>query len=279
VQSEHADPVWRYYDAPKNARRWQPVTVAPSVAQAAMIGNPVSFPRVRRLAERFVEQGGERAFQVVRVTEQQIMDAMITANRHGHIACTQGGESFADFSLRWYGEAERSVMELTLDTARSYAVHFARGSGSMLFQGGTGLGKTFLSGCIAKTVSGRGYGVVYEGVQNAFAAFEEQKFSRDAETYTAASEKVRRILECDLLILDDLGTELTTSFTQSALYTIVNTRLCEGRSTIISTNLSDAELEKRYLPQTVSRILGEYDVLPFVGADIRAQKKERRYRD
>ena len=190
-----------------------------------------------------------------------------------------GGESFADFSLRWYGEAERSVMELTLDTARSYAVHFARGSGSMLFQGGTGLGKTFLSGCIAKTVSGRGYGVVYEGVQNAFAAFEEQKFSRDAETYAAASEKVRRILECDLLILDDLGTELTTSFTQSALYTIVNTRLCEGRSTIISTNLSDAELEKRYLPQTVSRILGEYDVLPFVGADIRAQKKERRYRD
>ncbi|MBQ9452431.1 MAG: threonine synthase [Desulfovibrio sp.] len=95
VQSEHADPVWRYYDAPKNARHWQPVTVTPSVAQAAMIGNPVSFPRVRTLAERFVEKGGERAFQVMRVTEQQIMDAMIMANRHGHIACTQGGECLA----------------------------------------------------------------------------------------------------------------------------------------------------------------------------------------
>lgn len=95
VQSEHADPVWRYYDAPPATRRWQPVTVAPSVAQAAMIGNPVSFPRVRRLAERFTELGGERAFQVVRVTEQQIMDAMIMANRHGHIACTQGGECLA----------------------------------------------------------------------------------------------------------------------------------------------------------------------------------------
>ena len=95
VQSEHADPVWRYYDAPRDTRRWQPVTVAPSVAQAAMIGNPVSFPRVRALAERFAALGGEKAFQVVRVTEQQIMDAMITANRHGHIACTQGGECLA----------------------------------------------------------------------------------------------------------------------------------------------------------------------------------------
>ncbi|CAI3239894.1 threonine synthase [uncultured Desulfovibrio sp.] len=95
VQSEHADPVWRYYDAPAASRHWQPVTVQPSVAQAAMIGNPVSFPRVRRLAERFVEKGGPRAFQVVRVTEQQIMDAMLLANRHGHIACTQGGECLA----------------------------------------------------------------------------------------------------------------------------------------------------------------------------------------
>ena len=68
VQSEHADPVWRYYAAPKETRHWQPVTVTPSVAQAAMIGNPVSFPRVRRLAERFVEAGGETAFQVVQVT-------------------------------------------------------------------------------------------------------------------------------------------------------------------------------------------------------------------
>lgn len=95
VQSEHADPVYRYYAAPENSRHWQAVTVAPSVAQAAMIGNPVSFPRVRRLARRFMEAGGEKAFQVIRVTEQQIMDAMIRANRHGHIACTQGGECLA----------------------------------------------------------------------------------------------------------------------------------------------------------------------------------------
>lgn len=93
VQSEHADPVWRYYHAPADQRRFEPVQVRPSVAQAAMIGNPVSFPRVRRLAERYQREGGD--FQVVQVTEQAIMDAMLLANRHGHIACTQGGECLA----------------------------------------------------------------------------------------------------------------------------------------------------------------------------------------
>ncbi len=93
VQSEHADPVWRYYSQPAETRTYSPVKVKPSVAQAAMIGNPVSFPRVRRLAEEFTAMGGR--FDVVQVTEQSIMDAMVLANRHGHIACTQGGESFA----------------------------------------------------------------------------------------------------------------------------------------------------------------------------------------
>ncbi len=117
VQSEHADPVYRYYAAPKDARVWQPVTVTPSVAQAAMIGNPVSFPRVQRLAEKFIEKGGEKAFQVVQVTEQQIMDAMIVANRHGHIACTQGGECLAGLvnarALGLVDDDEHAVLDAT----------------------------------------------------------------------------------------------------------------------------------------------------------------------
>ena len=96
VQSEHADPVYRYYAVPDPAKRqYAPVTVTPSVAQAAMIGNPVSFPRVRHLADKYTAIGGEDAFQVMQVTEQSIMDSMIQANRHGHIACTQGGETLA----------------------------------------------------------------------------------------------------------------------------------------------------------------------------------------
>ncbi|MCQ2444665.1 MAG: pyridoxal-phosphate dependent enzyme, partial [Mailhella sp.] len=93
VQTEHADPVWRYYSQPRESRVYKPVAVKPSVAQAAMIGSPVSFPRVKNLVDRYEELGGR--FDVVQVTEQSIMDSMILANRYGHIACTQGGESFA----------------------------------------------------------------------------------------------------------------------------------------------------------------------------------------
>lgn len=95
VQSHHADPVYRYYAAEPKDRKFAAVTVSASVAQAAMIGNPVSFPRVRHFAEKYEGIGGPGSFQVLQVTEQQIMDSMIEANRHGHIACTQGGECLA----------------------------------------------------------------------------------------------------------------------------------------------------------------------------------------
>jgi threonine synthase len=95
VQSEHADPVYRYYAAPKSSRTYSPVSVTASTAQAAMICNPVSFPRVKYFAEQYERIGGEGVFQVMQVTEQAIMDGMLEANRHGHIACTQGGECLA----------------------------------------------------------------------------------------------------------------------------------------------------------------------------------------
>jgi threonine synthase len=96
VQSHHADPVYRYYLEPdENRRHFEPVTVSPSVAQAAMIGNPVSMPRVIHLAGRYNEMAGKKSVFVVQVTEQQIMDSMLCVNRRGHIACTQGGECHA----------------------------------------------------------------------------------------------------------------------------------------------------------------------------------------
>ena len=188
------------------------------------------------------------------------------------------GDSFAAFSLDYYTGADRAVMEMTLDSCRSYAMNFGPDSPNLLFRGGTGLGKTFLSGCIAKAVSDKGFSVVYETAGEAFAAFEDRKFSRDLAQSEAAAQRVRRILDCELLILDDLGTEMSTNFTHSALYSIVNSRLASGKKTIVSTNLSAAEMEQRYTPQVVSRISGEYDVVSFRGRDIRAIKKERRYR-
>ncbi|MFP4071311.1 MAG: threonine synthase [Desulfovibrionales bacterium] len=119
VQSHHADPVYRYYavDEP-GARKYRPVRVRPSVAQAAMIGNPVSFPRVRHFAQQYEDLGGKGSFQVIQVTEQQIMDSMILANRFGHIACTQGGESFAGARrARELGLVERDELCILDSTA------------------------------------------------------------------------------------------------------------------------------------------------------------------
>ncbi len=117
VQSEHADPVYRYYEAPEARRHYEAVKVRSSAAQAAMIGNPVSFPRVRRLAERYVSIGGEKAFQIIRVTEQSIMDSMLQANRRGHIACTQGGECLAGLKAALahgiIGKGEFAVLDST----------------------------------------------------------------------------------------------------------------------------------------------------------------------
>lgn len=117
VQSHHADPVYRYYAADPATRVWEPVTVQASVAQAAMIGNPVSFPRVAHLAEKYVAVGGDTAFQVLQVTEQQIMDAMLLGNRHGHIACTQGGECLAGLmrakQLALVAADEHAVLDAT----------------------------------------------------------------------------------------------------------------------------------------------------------------------
>ncbi len=96
VQSAHADPVYRYYLEPDETRRqFIPVDTRPSVAQAAMIGNPVSMPRVIRLAQQYSKLSGQASVRIVQVTEQSIMDWQILANRNGHIACTQGGECLA----------------------------------------------------------------------------------------------------------------------------------------------------------------------------------------
>ena len=148
------------------------------------------------------------------------------------------------------------------------------GAMDLLLQGGTGLGKTYLSACIARVVADKGCSVCYDSASSALEAFERQKFSRDPEEAEAAAVRVRRMLSCDLMLLDDLGTEMVTPMSLSALYTLINTRLVNGRRTVISTNCSDEDLQSRYTPQIVSRLNGEFLHLPFVGQDIRLLKNE-----
>ena len=191
-----------------------------------------------------------------------------------------GDECFERFDLGYYdaapdpvtGISPRSSMKFVLDTCREYAANFSPRSLDLLFQGGTGLGKTFLSASIARVVADRGFSVCYDTAASALEAFELRKFARDAETAELASVKVERMLGCDLMILDDLGTEMPTVMSVSALYTLINTRLVHGKKTIISTNLTDEELERRYSQQICSRIEGEFTKLRFVGRDIRRQK-------
>ena len=188
-----------------------------------------------------------------------------------------GSESFETFDLSYYsdesngGLSPRAQMALVLGFCRDYAAHFGKSSVNLLFRGGTGLGKTFLSACIAREVSEKGFSVVYETTVAAIAAYEELKFRPSEE----AEDRVARLTGCELLILDDLGTEMITEFTKSALYTLVNTRLLNGKKTIISTNLTSADMEAKYTPQICSRLEGEYQELPFVGQDIRKIKRER----
>ena len=195
-----------------------------------------------------------------------------------------GEQSFDAFSLDYYnaqawpGEAvsPRENMEFIYEVCLNYAQKFGKFYFKNLFlTGAPGLGKTFLSACIARTVSENGFSVVYDTAVNIFARFEEQKFARDKLDAEEARDETRRYLGCDLLILDDLGSELTTPFVQSALYTLVNARLMADKRTVISSNLSMDEVRRRYTGQIASRLEGEYRVLPFYGEDIRLLRKQR----
>ena len=185
-----------------------------------------------------------------------------------------GRETFENFRLDVYpdtfdprlGTSPRKLMRSNLDVCKRFARTFDHGSGSLLFTGATGLGKTMLSACIARQVADQGYSVVYETAIRLFSDFEAEKFGADSEENRGLT---RKYLQCDLLIIDDLGTEMTTQFTVSALYHIVNTRMMDGNSTIISTNLQPEAIERRYSPQIASRIEGTYQLIKFVGNDIR----------
>ena len=177
------------------------------------------------------------------------------------------------FSLNYYptaknedGVSPRARMREIYSLCCKYADKFSLKSGNLLFLGGVGLGKTHLSLGIAKKVLEKGYGVIYGGAPTLLAAAEREHFSKEdngaLESYTS----------CDLLIIDDLGTELPGNFVTAALYNVINDRLLAGKSMVISTNLNVNEIAQRYSPQIASRLQGSFLGLTFVGQDIRVMK-------
>lgn len=181
--------------------------------------------------------------------------------------------TFESFLLGYYPDSAedgkkspRSVMEAVLNNCKNYANTFSLSSPSLILQGGTGLGKTHLSLAIANTVIQRGFGVVYGSVSNIVGRLEREHFGREE------GDSSRSLLECDLLILDDLGTEFRTAFSSAEVYNLVNTRLMAQHPTIVSTNLSIQELQERYTERFASRIMGNYVRVSFCGRDNRLQK-------
>lgn len=154
---------------------------------------------------------------------------------------------------------------------RQFVQLFDADNKNLLFWGEPGLGKTFLSTCIAKELIKNGHSVIYETAYKIFSMLEDFKFRRtnDIEKLRMQTQK---LYECDLLILDDLGTEFATSYTNAALFDILNSRLIANKKTIINTNLNLEELAKKYSERVFSRIIGHYQALQFIGRDIRLQK-------
>ena len=193
-----------------------------------------------------------------------------------------GNQSFDTFDFRWYSEevwpeegaSPRANMEIVYELCANYAHSFSHSSPNLLMTGAPGLGKTFLSACIAREVSAAGFSVVYDTATHVFAQFESGKFGRENPFDEDAHTDINRYSNCDLLIMDDLGTEMATVFVTSAFYQIVNHRIATGRQTILNTNLSLEDLGRRYGAATLSRIEGEYKILTFFGEDIRRLKRE-----
>ena len=182
-----------------------------------------------------------------------------------------------NFNLDYYSDVSegkaspRVRMEKIFAYIQKYINNFPKGE-NLLLVGNTGLGKTHISIAIANAVIEKGYGVFYSSAEYLISKIQKEKFGKsdvDFSYYEAA-------LDCDLLVLDDLGTEFSTQFSKSVIYDIINTRILTKKSTIINTNLFMPEIKETYSPRIASRLIGEYTSLLFEGADIRQLKKNEK---
>lgn len=182
-------------------------------------------------------------------------------------------QNFENFNLGYYDQSSEIQKRMTniYNFLKGYAENFdATKSGNVALLGGTGLGKTHLSSAVAGTVIEKGNDVYYISAMNLFSDFEKKRFG-SSSSYESTGD-IDQYFTCDLLIIDDLGSEMINQFTVSCLYNVINSRLNYKKPTIISSNLTQDEFRKKYWDRISSRIFGEYMTLPFVGSDIRQKK-------
>ncbi len=270
------DEVLRGGDSVKNIAKLRAENEAISAERAALLrqnGYPEDYssPKYECQACRDTGYVGIKMCACMR---QRLIEAGMESSG---LSALMKKQSFDNFSLDYYRTDSEvfACMSRNFETIRAYAENFRIEAGSpapesLLFLGGTGLGKTHLSTAIARTVIERGYDVFYNSAVGMLSDFESRRFGNGL--VESEGDNTARYTECELLIIDDLGTEVVNQFTLSCLYHVLNTRLNLQKPTIISTNLTSAELRKYYHDRIISRLMGEYRVIPFLGVDIRKQK-------
>jgi DNA replication protein DnaC len=195
-----------------------------------------------------------------------------TSGRPGsnRLSAPKTGKGVDEDTLFLNRRGGKLTREMVFNIVKKYAEEFdPAGSGSIIMLGNTGLGKTHLSSAMGGVIIGKGNDVYYSSAVDMFADFEDDRFH---SSYQESGGQIDKYFSCDLLIIDDLGTEMVNQFTASCLYNVINSRLIKKKPTIINTNFTRDEMRKKYMDRITSRIFGEYMVLPFVGNDIREQK-------
>lgn len=188
-------------------------------------------------------------------------------------------ENFSTFSYQYYSDSyvdettklsPLENMKRVVTKAKRFIADFEIKYENLLIYGNTGVGKTFLTNCIAKELLDASHTVIYLTSFQLFEILEKYKFNHE-EDYENIRNKFDYILDCDLLIIDDIGTELSNTFVNSQLYQCINERHLKQKSTVISTNLSFEQLKSTYSERIFSRITSNYILLKIVGEDIRPQ--------
>lgn len=206
-------------------------------------------------------------YSMCKCMRKKLVEAGIETSGMGDLIRRQ---NFSNFSLDYYKYSAESFRRM--NTIYNYLKEYARDfeasrSESLGFFGGTGLGKTHLSSAVASAVIEKGNDVYYTSAMNMFADFEQKRFGTSVSSDVTGD--IQQYFTCDLLIIDDLGTEVINQFTVSCLYNIINTRLNRKKPTILSSNMSKEDFKKKYCDRIASRVFGEYVILPFIGQDIR----------
>ena len=201
---------------------------------------------------------------------QRMIDEMYQQSNLREILNT---ENFSTLSYQYYDADNLDKMKVAIETCKKFTENFDKTFENILLCGTVGIGKTFLSNCIAKEILDQGHSVLYLSAFQLFDLMAKHSFSGNAPKDGDFAKQYPHIFDSDLLIIDDLGTELINSFTVAGFFLVINERILRKKSTLISTNLSPEEIFTTYTDRTASRIISNYTMLKLSGRDIRLKKK------